>query len=198
MERIVSSLARAGIEEVYLAVNYKAKAFERCLGSGERFGVRIRYLREEKKLGTAGGLSLLAGPPAGPVVVTNADIVTRLDFSRLLEYHRSRGASMTVAGVEHVQRIPYGVLRTEGERLIGMEEKPEVRATCSAGIYVLDPEVLRFIPPGEALDMPELLAKVLAEGMAVYVFSITERWFDIGGPEEFQRVLIEFATGEEE
>lgn len=198
IERIIGALRDSGVAQFYLSVNYKAKVFEERLGDGEDLGVSIEYLREQKKLGTAGSLALLPDEPEGPVLVTNADILTRLDFGRLFRYHREHGGAATVAVVHHVTRIPYGVLNAEGGRLVGIEEKPEVRVLCNAGIYVLQPEVLRYVARDEALDMPDLISRLLDEGIDVHLFPILERWFDIGSPEDFQRVLIEFATGEEE
>ena len=198
IERIISALGAAGVLDVYLSVNYKASSFEDRLGSGDDLGVSLTYLRERKKLGTAGSLSMLPEPPEGPILVTNADILTRLDFTDLFDYHRSHGGPVTVAAVHHVTQIPYGVVRVENGRLSAIEEKPELRVLCNAGIYVLSPEVLQLVRADESLDMPELIERALGEGMPVNVFPILERWFDIGSPEDFQRVLMEFATGEEE
>src|SRR5881394_576618 len=92
VERIIGALAAAGIGDVTLTVSYKADAFQQRLGSGERLGVRLRYVREREALGTAGGLALLPEPATGPVLVMNGDIMTRLDFVRLLDYHWNRGA----------------------------------------------------------------------------------------------------------
>ena len=198
LERIIAALRDSGVAEFFLSVNYKAQVFEDRLGNGEDLGVVIRYLREEKKLGTAGSLSLIPEQPEGPVLVTNADILTRLDFGRLFRFHREHGGAATVAVVHHATRIPYGVMNADGDRLTGIEEKPEVRVLCNAGIYVLQPEVLRHVQRDEVLDMPDLISRLLDEGVDVRVFPILERWFDIGSPEDFQRVLMEFATGEEE
>jgi dTDP-glucose pyrophosphorylase len=198
VERIIGALAAAGVREVVLTVNYKADAFEERLGSGEGLGVRLRYVRERQALGTAGGLAMLPEPPDGPVLVTNGDIMTRLDFVRLLDYHWNREAAATMAAVEHVAKIPYAVVRTDGSRLLGLEEKPEIRALCNAGIYVLEPQVLALVEPGERLDMPDLFTRAVDGGLPVHVFPVVEKWFDIGSPEEFERVLMEFATGEEE
>ena len=198
VERIISGMVPAGVQEVFLAVNYKAEAFEQRLGSGGHLGVRLRYLREKHAMGTAGALSLLPRSQQGPIIVTNGDIVTTVDFARLLDFHRRHGGTVTVAGVQHVSRIPYGVLRPAQHHLLSIEEKPERRDLCSAGIYVLEPQVLRFLAPDTPLDMPDLIADVLAEGLPVHVFPILEKWFDIGGAAEFEKVLIQFATGEED
>jgi dTDP-glucose pyrophosphorylase len=198
LDRLVASLAAAGVRDVALAVNYKAEVFEDRFGDGSAHGVRVRYLRERRKLGTAGPLSLLRSPPQEPFLVLNADMVTALDFARLLAYHRAEGAALTVGAFEHVVQVPYGVLDLEGGRLRGVREKPTHRWLCSAGVYVLEPEVLRLVPRNAPFDMPELIDATLGEGLPVAAFPILEKFFDIGSPEEFERVLIWFATGEEE
>jgi len=198
VERIISSLAAAGVQDVYLAVNYKATAFEEKLGTGENLGVKLHYVKEKEPLHTAGALSLLPEVPAGPVIVTNGDIVTTLDFQRLLDFHWHHGGAITVAGVEHRTHVPYGVLRSVEHHLLGIEEKPERRDFVSAGMYALQPEVLRFVPPETRMGMPDLIADVLSEGLPVHVFPLLERWYDIGSPEEFEEVLLQFATGDQE
>ncbi|HYH28277.1 MAG TPA: sugar phosphate nucleotidyltransferase, partial [Actinomycetota bacterium] len=197
IERIIASLASADVEDCYLAVNYKAEAFEERLGDGSGLGVRIHYLREKEPLGTAGPLSLLPDG-VGTTLVTNADILTRLDFRDLLEDHARHDAPVTVAATEYRARIPYAVLRTEGDRLLSIEEKPEQPVLCNAGIYVIDEQVRALVPSERMLDMPDLLEKAIADGYRVRVFPIGAKWFDIGSPEDFERVLLEFATGEEE
>ena len=198
IERIMGDLAVAGVSDIYLALNYKAKMFERRLAHvQDRVGVRVHFLLEDDPLGTAGALSLLPERPAGDVLVTNADIVTRLQYARLFEYHRAHGGWATMTAVDHVTQIPYGVLRTRGDRLTAQEEKPEVRVRCNAGMYVLAPEVLDLVKPATYLDMPTLLDRVLEREHAVHVFPVVEKWIDSGTPEEFERVLIQFATGEE-
>jgi NDP-sugar pyrophosphorylase family protein len=198
IERIVQSLKASGVEDLYLSVNYKAQDFEDRLGDGSHLGVRISYLKERRKLDTAGPLSLLPARPDAPVLVTNGDILTRLDFRRLFRYHASHDSAATICAVAHATRIPYGVLQTSDDVLTGFEEKPEVKVLVNAGIYMLDPDVLDLVEPETAISMPDLLGRVMAEGQEVRVFQITDKWFDIGTPEDFQEVLIEFATGEEE
>jgi dTDP-glucose pyrophosphorylase len=198
VERIISALAAAGVEEVYLAVNYKSEVFEDHLGDGSRLGVKLTYVRERKPLHTAGALSLLPEVPDVPLIVTNGDLVTTIDFRSLFDFHWHHGGAITVCGAEHHTYVPYGVLRTSEHHLLGIDEKPNRLDFVSAGMYVLQPEVLRFIPPDTHMGMPELIADVLAEGLPVHVFPMLEGWFDIGSPEEFERVLLAFATGEEE
>jgi dTDP-glucose pyrophosphorylase len=197
VERIIGGLADAGVTRVYLAVNYKSEVFEEHLGDGKRLGVELVYVRERKALSTAGALSLLPEVPDVPVFVTNGDLVTTVDYRSLFDFHWHHAGSITVTGAEHHTYVPYGVLRTAEHHLLGIEEKPTRLDFVSAGMYVLQPEVLRFVPPDTEMGMPDLIDQVLAEGLPVHVYPILEGWFDIGSPEEFERVLLAFATGEE-
>ena len=197
VERIIRAAADAGVERVYLAVNYKAEAFEERLGAGRDLGVELVYVRERKPLHTAGALSLLPEVPDVPVFVTNGDIVSTIDLRSLFDFHWHHGGAITVCGAEHRTYVPYGVLRTVEHHLLGIDEKPERLDFVSAGMYVLEPEVLRFIPPDTYMGMPDLIAKVVGEGLPAHVFPMLEGWFDIGSPEEFEKVLLAFATGDE-
>jgi NDP-sugar pyrophosphorylase family protein len=197
VERLILAATNAGVREVYLTLNYKADMFEERLGTGEQLGVSLHYIREVDPMGTAGALSLLPENLSGPLLVMNGDLVTTLEFGRLLDFHWHHQGVITVAGVEHRSPIPYGVLRAIGHRLVGIDEKPERRDLVAAGIYALDSSVLRFVNRDEPSGMPDLIDSAVNEGLPVNVFPILERWFDIGSREEFDRVLVHFALGEE-
>ncbi|HWH35544.1 MAG TPA: sugar phosphate nucleotidyltransferase [Acidimicrobiales bacterium] len=197
LERLLEQLRDAGITEVHLAVNYKAEVFEQRLGDGATMGLDLRYLREQDALGTAGPLALLEPPPERPVLVTMADQVTSLPFERLVEFHRQQQAAVTVAAFLHRMPIPYGVLRLEGARVLGIEEKPNLERWCNAGIFVIEPEVVALVPPEQMLGMPDLVEAALAKGWPVTAFPILERWIDVGSPEALEAALMAFATGDE-
>ena len=197
LERVLESLRAADVEDVFLAVNYKAEMIEERVGDGSDYGVRVRYLRERTPLHTAGPLSLLPETPAGPILVTNADQVTALDFRRMVEWHLAEDAAITVASVEHQTQVPYGVLQLDGTRFVGMQEKPVITTRCNAGIYVLDPSVVALVPANTRFGMDRLLAAAVDAGRHVSVFPLLETWIDIGTPEELEKALLWFATGEE-
>ncbi len=197
IERLLEQLSSAGITDVYLAVNYKAEVFEQRLGDGQGYGVNLTYLREHKRLDTAGPLSLLPERPRGPVLVMNADQVTALNFSRLVDFHHQQAAAMTVGAFVHEVAIPYGVLRLDGGSVLGIDEKPTLRHQCNAGIYVLEPDVVELVPRNTFFGMPSLAEAVLLAGNQVAAFPILEKFIDIGTPEELEAALLYFATGEE-
>lgn len=198
VEGVIGPLRRAGVKDITLALNYKAELIQEHLGTGERLGVSLRYMIEKERMGTAGALALLPETPDRPICVSNADIVTTMSFARLFDYHWHHRAAITVAATWHTSAIPYGVLRTAGHYMLGMIEKPEQRELVSGGIYVLDPEVLRFIRGRAPLDMPDLVADVLAEGLPVCVFPILETWVDIGRIEDLERARAALQLSEED
>lgn len=197
LERVLEALHASGIDDVFLAVNYKAEMIEDRVGDGSAYGVRVRYLRERTPLHTAGPLSLLPVRPPGPILVTNADQVTALDFMRMVEWHRAERAAITVASIEHLTQVPYGVLEVDGTRFLGIREKPVLTTRCNAGIYVLEPSVVDLVPANTHFGMDRLLAAALEAGMPISVFPVLETWIDIGTPEELEKALLWFATGEE-
>jgi dTDP-glucose pyrophosphorylase len=196
VERLIESFRRAGVTDVHLTVNYMAEEFEERLGDGASYGVRLNYVREQEPLDTAGALALLPRP-ALPLLVSNGDLVTTIDFAAMLDFHRYHQAAVTLAAVDYAATVPYGVLRTADHHLLHVEEKPTTHQLVNAGMYVLDPAVLRYVPDGRPYKMTELVDDVLRDGLTVAVFPVLERWSDIGSRDEFERVLFEFAVEEE-
>lgn len=197
LERQVRRLALAGIKRVFLAVNYLGEIIERHFEDGRSFGVRIEYLREREKLGTAGALSLLPERPEGPILVMNGDIVTTSDFGSLLAFHRSYEAHITVAAVDYRVNIPYGVLRSEGPLVTELTEKPSQRFLCNAGIYAIAPQCLGLIEAGRACDITDLIDTCLKLRHPVAVFPVHEYWSDIGTPDDLEKARAFFASREQ-
>lgn len=200
LEAILENLAEHGVGRVYLAVNYRAEVIEAHFGDGDGFGLEIRYLREECKLGTAGALALLPETPESPFLLMNGDVLTRINVRALFDFHRRHRAAMTVAASEYNFRIPLGVLEIAGHHVLGVEEKPAKRFLCNAGIYALDPEMLRFVPEGRPFHTTDLLGEAVREGLPVAAFPIHEYWVDVGQKEDLERARLDHGddTGDDE
>jgi dTDP-glucose pyrophosphorylase len=193
LEHVIQQVGSAGVEKVYLSVNYMAEVIEDHFGDGERFGVRIEYLREQEPLGTGGSLRLLPQPPKGPFLVMNGDILTTTDLTQLFAFHTAHRSVMTIAAAEYRLKVPYGTLRLGNHHLLAIEEKPEFSFHCNAGIYVIEPEVLRFLPSDSPCDMTTITERLLQSGLPVSVFPIHERWIDIGNPADLERARDVFS-----
>jgi NDP-sugar pyrophosphorylase family protein len=195
LELIIEQLRQAGIRRVNLTTHYKGEIIARHFGDGRDFGVEIRYVKEDQPLGTAGALSLLDESDQ-PLLVVNGDILTRVDFRAMLDFHREHQAHMTVAVRQYEFRVPYGVIKTDGVAITGISEKPLARYFINAGIYLLNPKVCRFIPNGQSYDMTDLISRLVAAGRRVVGFPVREYWLDIGQVEDYQRALADVRNGE--
>lgn len=192
LETILESFVAAGFRRFYFSVNYKNEMVRAHFGAGRKWGVDIRYLHEEARLGTAGSLSLLPETPKKPVIVMNGDLLTKIDFDHLLDFHQSSRVSATLCVREYDFQVPYGVVRTERHRVRSIDEKPIQRFFVNAGIYVLEPPVLGLIPKKKPLDMPVLFEKLLRRKKNVAAFPIREYWLDIGRLDDLERANGDF------
>jgi dTDP-glucose pyrophosphorylase len=193
LARQIERLARAGIKRVYLSVNYLAHVIEEHFRDGAEFGIEVRYLREQERLGTAGALSLLPERPESPVLVMNGDILTTSDFGSLFAFHRSNGADITVAAVDYRVNIPYGVLQAEGAFVTGLTEKPSQRFLCNAGIYAVSPRLLSLLHESAFQDITDLIQRCLEQSVPVAVFPVHEYWSDVGTPDDLDKARALFA-----
>jgi dTDP-glucose pyrophosphorylase len=194
LEIIVNGLREAGIRQVNLATHYKGDLIAEHFKDGQDFGVDIRYVKEDQPLGTAGALSLL-DESNEPLLVINGDILTRVDFRAMLNFHREHEADLTVAVRQYEFRVPYGVIDTDGVAVRGISEKPLVRQFINAGIYLLNPSIRRLIPNRQHYDIPDLIQQLLKEGRPVVCFPIREYWLDIGKSHHYDQANIDVAAG---
>ncbi|GAB6037220.1 nucleotidyltransferase family protein [Fundidesulfovibrio butyratiphilus] len=192
LEIILDTFVQQGFSNFTLAVNYKAEMLMNHFGDGSRFGASITYLRENKRLGTAGALSLLPERPSEPFFVMNGDILTKTNFVHLLSRHQAGHSAATMCLREYEFQVPYGVARTEGDRLLELDEKPVHRFFVNAGIYVLAPECLDLIPADTYFDMTQLLDALLASERIVRTYPLRDYWLDIGKMEDFARAVNDY------
>ena len=192
LERQIRKLTEASLKKVFISVNYLAHVIEDHFGTGEGFDIEIGYLREERKMGTAGALSLLPQTPERPIVVMNGDVVTTCDFGNLYEFHESHGAWITAAAIDYHVNIPYGVLLADGPFVAGLQEKPSQRFLCNAGIYAVAPQALELLPP-DHYNMTDLIDACLEAGQPVAVFPVHEYWSDIGTPDDLEKARAFFS-----
>ena len=193
LETILESFIAAGFHRFYVSVHYLGEQIKSHFGDGSNWGVNIKYVEEETPLGTGGALGLLSDTGGLPVVVINGDVLTRLDFNALVDFHEAQGADMTLCVREHDVRVPYGVVEGKGALVTDIVEKPLHRFLVNAGVYVVGPAVLATLKPIRRIDMPDLVKACLAENGKVGMFPIHEYWLDIGIPEDFSRAQSDIA-----
>lgn len=194
LETIIRNLHRHGFRRFYISINYLASKVRDYFGDGSRFGVQIHYLEEEKRMGTAGALSLLSEETKLPLLVMNGDLLTQINFHHLMDFHADQQAEATLCVREFSFQVPYGVVRIDGSAVMGIEEKPHKTCFVSAGIYALSPHLLQEIPKHTHYDMPELFNAILARNGRVAAFPISEYWLDVGHIHDFHRANGDFGV----
>ncbi len=179
-EATVRRLGHQGFQRIWLAVHYRGHDIEDHFGDGAELGVAISYLREHEPLGTVGAVTLLPEGERDCVLVVNGDLITAIDFGSLVDTHLGSGAVASIGVVSHVTELPYGVVREERGYLVGIDEKPAREDLISAGVAVLSRPAVEALEEGTACDMPQLLARLVADGQRVAVVRLDDYWLDIG------------------
>lgn len=194
LERTLEQLRLAGIRRVQISTHYLQKKISDYFGDGKAFGLELNYVNEDRPLGTAGALKLI-DPPQEPILVMNGDILTQMDFRAMLDFHHQYAADMTIAVRQYEFRVPYGVVETDGVRVTGIVEKPLWQNFINAGMYLLSPEVQRYIPGRQRCDMPDLIERLIEAGRVVICFPVREYWMDIGEFRDYHQVLDDVNNG---
>jgi dTDP-glucose pyrophosphorylase len=192
LETIILNFKKHGFTNILLSVSYKAEVIESYFGNGSNFGVNIEYIHEEKRMGTAGALSLMRERLNEAFFVMNGDLLTNLNFENMMEYHLKNSSLATMGVREYDFQVPYGVVNVDGKNILSIEEKPTHHFFVSGGVYVLDNQILDLIPNNEYYDMPTLFENVIAKKMKSLSFPIREYWLDIGRLEEFKKANDEY------
>lgn len=196
LDVVVHQLRRYGFTELTFAVGYLAHLIEAVFGDGSRHGVSIEYQIESEPLGTAGALGAVEGLDE-TFLAMNGDVLTTLDYRRLLDAHQEAGNVLTIATHRRVVRTEYGVLHLNGGpgltvAVAGYEEKPQIPYTVSMGIYVVEPAVLDYVDVGSYLDVPDLVLRLLEDRRQVGAFLYEGYWQDIGRHEDYERAILEY------
>jgi dTDP-glucose pyrophosphorylase len=192
LEIILEKFCEEGFRNFYISVNYKSDMIRDFFGYGDKYGVNIQYLVEEKRLGTAGGLSLLPGDFNSPFIVMNGDLLTKVNFKQLLNFHLENSSDATMCVREYEMSIPYGVIKTKEENLVDIEEKPSRKFFVNAGIYVLNKELLGMIPKDSFYDMTDLFQLLINKKYKTSAFPLKEYWLDIGRLNDFETANFEY------
>ena len=194
LEIIIENFVKAGFHRFFISTHYRPEMIREHIGDGSHWGIDVQYVHEDEPLGTGGALGLLPRDVIRePLLMMNGDLLTNLDFNKLLDFHNSHDGVATMCVREYEHRVPYGVIESDGLRVTSMVEKPAYRYFINAGIYVLSPVVLGAVGQGQRIDMPTLLEQRMIAGESVNMFPIHEYWLDIGRMEDFQRAQDDVA-----
>jgi len=201
MEHILELLQKHGFDEVIVTLAFLPQAIRSYFGDGETLGLAIEYSVEESPLGTAGSVRLASGRLDDTVLVISGDALCDIDLGKLVEFHRERGAAVTI-GLKSVENpLEFGIVVTDEEgRIERFLEKPSwgqvFSDTINTGIYVLEPEVLKHVPTDRPYDFSKELFPLLLEmGRPLYGMVCDGYWQDIGNMDQFRQANFDALDG---
>jgi dTDP-glucose pyrophosphorylase len=187
LEHIINKAIQENFTNIYISTHFKSEIIEEYFGDGSKFNIKISYIKEKKPLGTGGSFKLMS-KYKGPIVVTNGDIISKIGYRKLLDFHNLNNGIATMAVLKNEIKNQFGVVKCKGISMIDFEEKPSWITYINAGIYILDSKATKFIEKNQNISMPLILKKLKDNNQNVYIFHMHEDWIDIGTPAELKKI----------
>lgn len=187
LEIQIEHLKAYGFDHVILATNYKSDYIKSFFGDGSKYGIKLTISKEEIPLGTAGPLKLLEEQLTEPFLVMNGDILTQLNYKDLMEYALSKASLLTISTKEIVTPFQFGNIFTDGDFVTGIEEKPNIKTSILAGVYIFKPALLSLIPQDTYYGMDTLIKTMLEKQYPITHYAIKEYWLDIGQISDYEK-----------
>lgn len=187
LEIQIERLKEFGFTEIFLATNYKSEYIENFLGNGDRYGVKLSVSKEKIPLGTVGPIWLIKDQLRETFLLMNGDILTLLNFSRFYEFAVTKDTLLTVAIKKEIVPFSFGNIFYNGDYVTDIEEKPDIETNILAGIYVLKPGIMEFLPENKYYNMDVLIKRLLAENNPIAKYEMKEYWLDIGRIDDFDQ-----------
>ena len=187
LEIQIEGLKKYGFDEIYLATNYKSEYIENFFGDGSRYGVKLVISKEKKPLGTAGPITLLREQLTDPFILMNGDILSLINYKEFYEFSLKQNSLLTLAIKKEITPFAFGNIFFEGDKVTGIQEKPDIVMYILAGIYVLKPEIFKYFPDKEYFGMDTLIKNLLSIGEIITKYDLKEYWLDIGRINDYEK-----------
>ena len=184
IEQIIMTAKKQGIRKFVISINYLGNKIKSYLKNGDKFDVDIKYINEDKPLGTAGSLYYFKNSKL-PFIVSNADIISNINYREMIEYHKKLNSYITIGAISNFEKNHYGNIIFKNNRVKKIEEKIEKKSFINSGIYVLSPNIKNFFKTKKFFHMTELIEMAILKKKKVHVFPIHEHWFDYGLKEKY-------------
>lgn len=182
----VEALAANNISNVFVTTNYLSHLIEQHFSQAVS-GIKVRCIKEPKRLGTIGSLKLINQWEHDDILVMNADLLTSINLEDFYLCHSESDALLTIASVPYTVSVPYAIIQDVDCRVFGIKEKPTFNYFANAGIYILKRKCLEYIPRDDYFDATDLIDALIADGKKVNRFTISGTWIDIGSPDDFRQ-----------
>ena len=187
IEHNVDRLRDFGVKHIHISVNYLAEKIKDYFQDGSSKELNIKYIKENKPLGTMGALGLSNEFENKFILVMNSDLLTTIDYEDFFISFLKSNADMAVATTPYKIKVPYAIVETEEDHITAFKEKPTYSYFSNAGIYLLKREILEQIPKNEFFNATDLMEILIGNGAKIISYPILGYWLDIGKPEDFQK-----------
>jgi len=192
LEIQIEHLKQHGFDEIYLATNYKSDYIENFFGDGSRYGVKLIISREETRLGTAGPLTLLKSELTEAFVVMNGDVLSNINFTDFYNFAIRQSTLLSISIKKIIMPYLFGNIFFKDDFVTGIEEKPDIITFALAGIYIMKPDIFKFIPENKYYGMDSLIKQMLSEHSPISKYELNEYWLDIGRIDDFESAQKDF------
>ncbi len=187
IHEIINRLHQHNLMDIYISLHYKGSVIKDYFQNTLKDKLKVKFIEEETPLGTAGALSLLdKNTIKSPIIVINGDVLTDINYSELINYHNKSNKILTVCASFYDIQIPFGTIEIENDKMINISEKPLKKYLINAGIYVLNPEIIKSLPFEERINMTDIITASI-KNESVGIFPMHEQWIDIGSHENYEK-----------
>lgn len=187
LEEIIERFKMLGFHRFVFCLNYKAEIISNYFEDGQKFNCNIKYTYENRKLGTAGALSIIDSEwLTDSFIITNGDVLTNCNYEDFIDFHMRSNADATMCIRQHPFQIPFATVEVDDKnRLVVLEEKPTMSFFINAGIYCLQKDCIMFLNRNEYFDMPNLFNLIKDKGLNILTYKMDDDWIDIGHPTDY-------------
>lgn len=190
LEIIINKFIKYGFTNFYISIYYKSNLIKKYFGNGKKWNVNIKYLEEKKPLGTAGCLQLFSKKDIKlPVLVINGDVLTSVNFKKLIESHNKKNVNATICVREQSTKSEFGIVRIDKGFFKKIDEKLESTFLINAGVYVININKIPKMKKNKYIDMPSLLNEMVSKKMKINTYFLYEDWQDIGHISEYNKAI---------
>jgi dTDP-glucose pyrophosphorylase len=192
LQTIIEGFVKSGFVNITMCLGFKSNVIQDFFQDGKEFNAKIDYVIEKERMGTAGALTLLKSRFNEPFFVMNGDILTNIDFEKMLDFHHKSNAKATMCVRKYEIEVPYGVVNLNDEEITSITEKPIHNFFVNAGIYLLEPDCISLIPKNMFYDMPTLFEQLILNNEKTVSFPLKEYWLDIGRLEDLRKANLDY------
>ncbi len=186
MEHNIDRLIYFGISEIFISINYLAEQIKTYFGDGSSKGVNIKYIKEQKPLGTIGSVSLLDNIESEFLLISNSDLLTNIDYEDMFKAFLDKDADLIVATTPYIVNVPFGIMEiSSGDEILGLKEKPTYTYYSNAGIYIIKKKYLYLMPKNTFWNATDLIETMISKQLNVRNYQILSYWLDIGNMNDY-------------